>query len=116
MVCIGLVVLFVAGVVGKGVFQIRVAAQSETFRMELLDKIEKAEALAKIIPKGCPEGVGAEFWNAKVEALRTEAAKKLGQAYAIDRGDYQHGCPLEWAWNRLDHFLIAWQGVALRIP
>ena len=90
--------------------------QKATFHSQLLDKLSKAEALAKIIPKGCPKGVDPEFWNAKVEALRKEAADVLGEAFAKDRGDYQHACPLEWVRNRLDHFLTRWQAAALVKP
>lgn len=95
--------------------QARVRAEWTERHAQLLDKINKAEALGKAIPKGCPKGVDAEPWNAKVEALRKEASDALGEAFAKDKSDYPHACPLEWVRNRLDHFLIRWQAAALAL-
>lgn len=59
--------------------RVQIASEARVFRTELIDKIEKAEALAKKIPRGCPDGVDAEAWNAEVEALRKKAADKLAR-------------------------------------
>lgn len=79
-------------------------------------QIAAAEALAKEIPKGCPKGVDAEWWNGRVEAWRTETARIPGleQTFPADKGDYPHtrSCRIEWVRNRLDYFAAKLGAVA----
>src|SRR3990167_10139285 len=60
---IGLVVLFVAGVVWKGTWAILASVAEDRIDKALLNQVVSGDILLRAIPKECPTGVDAKEWE-----------------------------------------------------